>query len=65
MRQQVKIPPREEYRELVECIARGHCDGTHNIAVLREAGKTRDDLKEDVDIFRRSQLGIRDGSLIR
>jgi len=65
MRQTVQIPWCEQYRELVECIALGHCDGSHNAGLLSKAGKTTVDLRQAVQAYRRSRLGIRDGSQIR
>ncbi|MCH8044205.1 MAG: hypothetical protein IID44_10860 [Planctomycetes bacterium] len=64
MRQTVEIQPSERYLELVECIALNRQPG--NIAdVLESSGKTTDDLRQDVQAFHRSRLGIRDGSQIR
>ena len=64
MRQQTKLPPRERYRMLVEHVALNQQPG--NIAdVLESSGKTTDDLRQDVQTYHRSRLGIRDGSQIR
>ena len=49
---------------LVEHVALNQQPG--NIAdVLESSGKTTDDLRQDVQTYHRSRLGIRDGSQIR
>ena len=64
MRQQTKLSPRERYRMLVEHVALNQQPS--NIAdVLESSGKTTDDLRQDVETYRRSRLGILDGSQIR